>query len=160
MLSRLKTIATVAVFCVAMTVPGLAANPYFELKASPDAAAIPIGPEEFATIGPKEITTTIFIKNDGEHKVKGVLMRDLVKYSGGSGDAVKLVALDGYEMDVPMSDFIKYDAVVATEVDGNSLSVRDHGPAWLIYPASDHPELKDTLYESRAVWQIKLIEIN
>jgi len=87
-------------------------------------------------------------------------MRDLVKYSGETSHSVRLTALDGYAMDLPMSDFEKYDAVVATEMDGKPLSVRDHGPAWLVYPASDHPELKDTVYDSRSVWQIKTIEID
>lgn len=155
-----KLIPIAAAFLVVMASPVLAASPYFELKASPTSEAVPIGPEEYTAIGQKEITTTIFIMNDGEHKVKGVLMRDLVKYSGGTGEIVKLVALDGYEMDIPMSDFTTYDAVVATEIDGKPLSIRDHGPAWLIYPVSEHPELKDTLYDSRAVWQIKSIEVN
>lgn len=160
MLNTLKLIATAAIYCAAMAIPALSANPYFELKASPQAIAVPIGADEFAAIGLTEISTTIFVLNDGKHKVKGVLMRDLVKYSGGHGDAVKLTALDGYAMDIPMTDFETYDVVVATEIDGKPLSVRDHGPAWLIYPASTHPELKDTVYESRAVWQIKTIEID
>lgn len=160
MLHALKLIATAAIYCAAMALPALSANPYFELKASPEATAVAVGADEYAAIGQTEITTTIFVLNDGEHKVKGVLMRDLVKYFGGEGDTVKLTALDGYAMDIPMADFEKYDAVVATEIDGKPLTVRDHGPAWLLYPFSSHPELNDTVYESRAVWQIKTIEID
>lgn len=156
----LKLVATAVILCATPAMPALSANPYFELKASPDAAAMPIGAAEYTAIGLTEISTTIFTFKDGEHKVKGVLMRDLVKYSGGKGQAVKLTALDGYAMDIPMTDFETYDAIVATEIDGKPLSVRDHGPAWLIYPASQHPELNDTVYESRAVWQIKTIEID
>lgn len=159
MLNALKLIATAAIYCAAMAMPAFSANPYFELKASPGATAVAVGADEYAAIGQTEISTTIFVLNDGEHKVKGVLMRDLVKYSGGTGEVVKLIALDGYEMSVPMTDFVKYDAVVATEIDGKPLSIRDHGPAWLIYPVSEHPELNDTVYESRAVWQIKSISI-
>lgn len=143
--------------------PAMAGQAFYDVTGHIAAAkgpSIGIGADEAAAIGQTEISTTIFVMGAGEHKVKGVLMRDLVKYAGGKGTSIKLIALDGYAMDIPMSDFENYDAVVATEIDGKPLSVREHGPAWLIYPASQHPELKDTVYESRSVWQIKTIEID
>lgn len=160
MLNALKLVATAAIYCAIMAMPALSANPYFELKVSPEATAIPVGADDYAAIGRTEISTTIFALGNGEHKVKGVLMRDLLKYFGGKGEVVKLTALDGYAMDIPVTDFETYDAVIATEIDGQPLTIREHGPAWLLYPASGHPELIDTVYESRAVWQIKTIEID
>lgn len=154
------------IVCAALgcfTLPAAAGQPIYDITGHIDAAkgpSIPISADEMAAIGATEISTTIFVMGTEPHKVKGVLMRDLVKYAGGQGNSVKIIALDGYAMDIPMSDFNKYDAVVATEIDGKPLTVRDHGPAWLIYPASQHPELKDTVYESRSVWQIKTIEID
>ena len=55
---------------------------------------------------------TIFVMGEETHKVRGVLMRDLVKYVGGKGQSVKITSLDGYALDIPMSDFEAYDAVV------------------------------------------------
>lgn len=154
------------IVCAALgcfAVPAAAGQQIYDVTGHIDAAKGPslsISADEVAAIGATEISTTIFVMGPEQHKVKGVLMRDLVKYAGGRGTSIKIIALDGYAMDIPMSDFDKYDAVVATEIDGKPLTVRDHGPAWLIYPASQHPELKDTVYDSRSVWQIKTIEID
>jgi hypothetical protein len=123
-------------------------------------APLTFGLDDIANIGETEIKTSIFVMGDAQHTVKGVLMRDLMRHVGGKGQNAKIAALDGYTMDVPVEDFLKYDVVLATEIDGKKLTVRDKGPAWLIYPASANPELKDTIYESRSVWQIKTIEFN
>ncbi len=151
-----------AVLALCLSTPAFSGTPLYEVAGhlADGQAAQSISADEIAKIGETEINTTIFVMGAETHKVRGVLLRDLAKFVGASGDAVKLTALDGYALEIPMSDFETYDAVVATEIDGKPLSVRDKGPAWLIYPASDHPELKDTVYESRMVWQIKSIEFN
>lgn len=88
-------------------------------------------------------------------EVGGPLMRDVLQAAGVTGSKITARALDGYELDIPMEDVQNFDVLTATEVDGKPLSVRDRGPAWIVYPTVDHPELKDALYEARSVWQIK-----
>ncbi len=88
-------------------------------------------------------------------EVGGPLLRDVLSAAGVSGSKITARALDGYELDIPIEDVQNYDVLAATEVDGKTLSVRDRGPAWIVYPTVDHPELKDALYEARSVWQIK-----
>lgn len=119
-----------------------------------------IGAEDLEKIGFREIDTKVLTLGDRKRHVKGVLARDVIKYAGGKGESLKISALDGYVIDIPMSDIESYDVVIATEIDGKKLSVRDRGPAWMIYPVSQHPELDESVYESRSVWQIKTIEIN
>lgn len=87
--------------------------------------------------------------------VAGPLVRDVLAAAGVTGTKITARALDGYELDIPMEDVQNFDVLAATEVDGKPLSVRDRGPAWIVYPTVDHPELKDALYEARSVWQIK-----
>lgn len=118
----------------------------------------PVSADDFATIGQSEIRTKVHTMGDAARSVKGVLARDLMKFSGPAAEIMSVVALDGYAIDVPVSDITAYDVIIATEIDGKPLSVRDKGPAWLIYPVSEHKELDDTIYESRSVWQIKSIE--
>ena len=145
--------------------PGLshAGQPIYSVTgkiAAEQGAVRAIGAEDFAKIGPVEIRTKVLTLGEEQRSVKGVLARDLMKYLGAKGEYMKLVALDGYIIDVPVADIRKYDVVIATEIDGKTLSVRDKGPAWLIYPVSDHQELDDTVYEARSVWQIRTIEFN
>lgn len=161
-MNRLRRSLAAAALALCLATPVFAGAPLYDVGGhlSDGQAARSITAEDLAKIGETEINTTIFVMGTETHKVRGVLMRDLAKFVGANSETVKLTALDGYALDIPMSDFATYDAVVATEIDGKPLSVRDKGPAWLIYPASDHAELKDTVYESRMVWQIKSIEFN
>lgn len=153
--------AAALAFCVAT--PAFAGQPVYSVTgaiASEQGAVRALAAEDFEKIGMTEIKTKVLTMGDGEHVVKGVLARDLLNYVGAKGDNMKITALDGYQIDVPVEDIKTYDVVVATEIDGKALSVREKGPAWLIYPVSGHKELDDTVYESRSVWQIKTIEFN
>jgi hypothetical protein len=47
--------------------------------------------------------------------------------------------------------------VIAAEVDGIRLTLRNKGPARLIFPVSDHMELDETTSEARSAWQTKSI---
>jgi hypothetical protein len=158
---RLGLAAAALALCIAT--PALAGQPIYSVTgsiATEQGAVRAIAAEDFEKIGITEIKTRVLTLGDGEHSVKGVLARDLLDYVGAKGENMKITALDGYQIDVPVADIESYDVVIATEIDGKVLSVRDKGPAWLIYPVSGHKELDDTVYESRSVWQIKSIEFN
>ncbi len=145
----------------AATGPAVAEAPLYAVTGKVAAGtAVAIHEADLKAIGKTEIITSIFALGAGQHRVSGVLMRDLVKYVGGTGENVKVTALDGYAMDVPVSDFMNYDVILATEIDGRKLAIREKGPAWIVYPVSQHPELNDTIYEARSVWQVKSIDFN
>lgn len=99
----------------------------------------------------------------GEGKIqtaKGPLLRDVLAAAGiTSGDRIWVKALDGYELDIPFTDATNFDVITATTVDGKTLTVRDRGPGWIVYPNVDKPELNDALYEARSVWQLKELTI-
>jgi len=60
MFHQMKSVVAAVAVLIALSVPAWAGKPYFELKTSKSPQAIPIGDKEFAEIGTKEITTTIF----------------------------------------------------------------------------------------------------
>ncbi len=163
MISKFRSGLLAAALALSFAGAGLADAPLYSVTgniATGQGAVRAIGAEDFAKIGPVEIKTKVLTMGEEQRSVKGVLARDLMAYLGAKGENMKFVALDGYIMDVPVSDIHNYDVVIATEIDGKTLSVRDKGPAWLIYPVSDHQELDDTVHEARSVWQIKTIEFN
>lgn len=104
-------------------------------------------------LGEKAIRTKI-VSLQGEHEATGPLMRDVLASLNLKGTTVEATALDGYQVDIPVEDFMKYDVILATRIDGKLLSVRDKGPSWIIYPVSQHPELDDTTVEAKSVWQV------
>ena len=99
------------------------------------------------------VTSNEFV--DGEKSFRGPLARDLL-YECGSDlpDRVTLTAANDYQNSVPTSEFFQYDVIFALTMDGEYLSSRDKGPIWVIYPMSQHAELRDPVYNSHLVWQL------
>jgi len=60
---------------------------------------------------------------------------------------------------VPVSDAEQYRVILARTINGKSLSIRDKGPLFLIYPFDQYPELQNKLYYGRAIWQISVIKV-
>ncbi len=68
-------------------------------------------------------------------------------------------AINGYYIEIPVSDVLEYDVILAAKRDGNDMSVRERGPYWVIYPWSEQPALrKETIY-ARSIWQVIKIEL-
>ncbi|MEM7269968.1 MAG: molybdopterin-dependent oxidoreductase [Pseudomonadota bacterium] len=103
-------------------------------------------------------TSTEF--TDGEPEFSGPLARDVLA-SVGIGDATIAVmtAANDYAIEVPISDLMTYDVILATSVDGRRLSLRDKGPIWVMYPLDQHEELQDPVYNGRLIWQMVKIEL-
>ncbi|QQA42034.1 hypothetical protein [Pelagovum pacificum] len=93
---------------------------------------------------------------DSPSSFSGPLLRDLVE-GVGEDEQLSLVAINDYSVEIPMGDAINYDVIVATRLDGHHMSVREKGPLWVMYPFSDHPELNDSIYNARLIWQLDTI---
>lgn len=90
---------------------------------------------------------------------RGPLVRDLLAHLGlEEAETIRMTAANDYYVDIPTSDFRQYNAVLALEVDGERLSRREKGPLWLMYPISDHSELRSEVYNARLIWQVVRIE--
>ena len=90
---------------------------------------------------------------DGEAEFSGPLARDVIALLDNPEIVTfRLVAVNEYTVEVPVSDFIEYDVIFALFQDGQRFSSRDKGPIWVIYPMSDHTELQDRIYNDRLIW--------
>lgn len=90
---------------------------------------------------------------------EGVRMAELMAHVGAIGERVEGIALNNFYAEIPISDFTAYDALLAFKADGAYLGVRDKGPLFVIYPFDRFPELKNELYYSRSIWQLRRINV-
>lgn len=95
----------------------------------------------------------------GEHRFEGVLLADVLDLVGASGDLLTARALDGYTVDIPVSDVRRFSVLLATKIDGNVMRVRTKGPIWLIYPVDQFEELQAEHYSSRSIWQLTTLTV-
>jgi hypothetical protein len=90
---------------------------------------------------------------------EGVPMKALMDYLGADGTEVTAVALNDYRSTIPMSDFDKFEVVLAMKSDGEFMPIRDKGPLFIVYPYDSDPELRSEQYYSRSVWQVKELDV-
>lgn len=95
--------------------------------------------------------------DEGVIKFEGVLIRELMKKVGASGERAAIVALNDYMSEIPLEDFEKYDVILALKRNGEYMGVRDKGPLFIVYPYDTQPELKTQTYYARSVWQVARI---
>lgn len=96
---------------------------------------------------------------NGTPLFRGVLARDLLRSLGTEGKIARAVALNDYRHDIPLSDFFDYPVLLAYEMNGKPLPVRDKGPIWLIYPLDQFSELRNRMTERKMVWQLVELQI-
>ncbi|WP_296473359.1 molybdopterin-dependent oxidoreductase [Roseinatronobacter sp.] len=96
---------------------------------------------------------------DGRSTFEGFLVRDLLEAHEADGEVVIARALNDYQIEIPISDFERFDVIGALSMDGVPLSPRDKGPIWIVYPRDDHPELQDIRYDTRWVWQLVSLHV-
>lgn len=109
--------------------------------------------------------TTYVTKNpfiDGTSEFSGPLARVVLADAGQDmpKDAqLTVMAINDYKIDLPVSEILDFDVMLATRRDGETMSLREKGPIWIMYPISDNAELEDEAINSRLVWQLKSIQI-
>ena len=95
----------------------------------------------------------------GVNTFEGILVRDVLRHVGAKGTSAVATALNDYSAEIPLSDFEKFDVLLALRMDGRDLLPRDKGPVWIVYPRDQDAELQDARYDHRWVWQLTSLTI-
>lgn len=97
--------------------------------------------------------------HDGVGQFSGPRLRELLEPLRPAGKTLRITALNDYSVNIPLSDLQRYQPVLAWQLNGKALSVRNKGPLFLVYPFDSYPELNNPLYYARSIWQIKTITV-
>jgi len=100
------------------------------------------------------IFTTSTIWTDGEVIFRGVPLRTIMDEAGAGGKTVRMSALNDYVMEMPVSELGDNAPIVATRMNGKTMSIRDKGPFWVMYPYDAAPDFKTETNYARSVWQL------
>jgi hypothetical protein len=134
----------------------LAVNGKISVKNTPDAAVFDAAMLD-ALPQQSFVTTTPWFKTPT--KFTGPLLRDVLQALKANGTNIKATALNDYKINIPTEDALKYDIILATQIDGRVISVREKGPVFVIYPFDNHTELRSLTYYSRSIWQLKALSV-
>ena len=90
---------------------------------------------------------------------EGPFLRSVLEAAGAQGETLRLKAINGYMVDIPIGDALDLETILALKMNGFPMHVRYKGPLFLIYPFDRKPELYTREYFARSVWQISEIEV-
>ena len=100
-------------------------------------------------------TNTIWLDKVAEFT--GVSLKAVLDYAGASGSLIHAIALNDYKVDIP-ADTANEDApIVAYHLDGETMSARDKGPLWVVYPYDQNSQYRTEVIYSRSIWQLDRI---
>ena len=96
---------------------------------------------------------------DGTVKFEGVWARDLLEAVRATGDKVVAVALNDYQVEIPLEDLNNQNVLLVLKMNGTYMRVWDKGPVWIIYPSPPSGEARDMATRAKMIWQLKRLEI-
>lgn len=102
-------------------------------------------------------TTTIW--TEGEQVFQGVSLDVLIERLGVNAGTLRATAINDYSVEIPVSDARSGGPILAYRLNGETMSIRDKGPLWVIYPFDDNAEYRSEVIYSRSIWQLDRIEV-
>ena len=102
-------------------------------------------------------TTTIW--TEGKQTFTGVPLLALFKDIEVTHGEVDAIAVNDYSVPIPVSDAVEGGPMVAFEVDGKPMSIRDKGPLWIVYPYDSKTDYQSETIYSRSIWQLDRLRI-
>lgn len=101
-------------------------------------------------------TTTVW--TEGVQTFTGVELAELTEQLGLQGTTIRASALNDYTVSIPMTDAVENGPIVAYARNGETMSVRNKGPLWVIYPYDDEANYRSDVIYSRSIWQLDRLE--
>lgn len=90
---------------------------------------------------------------------QGPLLRDVLAAASASGTRIAAIAVNDYEAEIPFSDALQYEVIVALRMDGKPLSPRDKGPLFVVYPYDQFSPAEVGRYQDISVWQLDALRV-
>ncbi|WP_282154331.1 molybdopterin-dependent oxidoreductase [Ruegeria atlantica] len=102
-------------------------------------------------------TSTIW--TDDEVTFSGVPLKALLTELNTDGTSIEMVALNDYKVTMPLAELENDAPIIATRMDGETMSVRDKGPYWVVFPYDQDPKYRTETIYTFSIWQLKHLKV-
>ncbi len=92
-------------------------------------------------------------------KFTGPKLSDVLAAVGAQGKDIQAVAINNYQITIPMSDAQRYPVVMAWKINDQPIPVRAKGPLFIAFPYDNDAALRTAQYYERSIWQLKQLNI-
>ncbi|MBR9838925.1 MAG: oxidoreductase [Rhodobacteraceae bacterium] len=108
---------------------------------------------------PAQSFTTRTTWTDGAQHFTGVALRDLMTAVRTSGSRLRATAINGYSVEIPAAGWREPVPIIAYRRNGLAMSLREHGPLWIVYPYDAAAEYRSAQAYSHSIWQLDRIAV-
>lgn len=103
-------------------------------------------------------TTTVW--TEGPQQFEGVTLNALLNAIEASGATLIASAINDYAVEIPVSDAVENGPILAYHLNGETMSVRNKGPLWIVYPYDQDTTYQTETIYARSIWQLDRIEVS
>lgn len=97
--------------------------------------------------------------HSGSMRFEGVLLRAVLGLVEARGSNLLATAHNEYSATLPASDAARYNVILAMKLNGETMTLRDKGPLFIIYPFDSEKVLQNDMTYIRSVWQLRHIDV-
>lgn len=114
--------------------------------------------EALKALGDVEVETTT-IWTEGMQHFAGVPLKTVLDALGAQEGVVVASAVNDYAVKIPLSEVSPEAPIIAFERNGLTMSRRNKGPLWVIYPYDSDPSYRTEEVYSRSIWQLNRLAV-
>jgi len=103
--------------------------------------------------------TTTTIWTDGAVTFSGVPLKSVLAQVNGNATAVEMIALNDYKVAMPLAQIEDSAPIIATRMNGETMSVRDKGPYWVVFPYDLDPKYQTETIYAYSIWQLNRLKV-
>lgn len=108
---------------------------------------------------PQVSFTTGTIWTEAASTFSGPTLASVLEAAGAGDGDLRLSAINDYTVEMARGMVSDVAPIVATRIDGESFSVREKGPLWIVFPYDSGAEYQSELVYAVSVWQLVAIEV-
>lgn len=112
--------------------------------------------QDLKDIGVASIETST-IWTEGKITFEGVPLIALLDHLNVSDGTIVAKAINDYQITIPVSEARIEGPLIAYSMNGSTMSVRDKGPLWLVYPYDQNDDFRSEVIYARSIWQLDRI---
>lgn len=114
--------------------------------------------ETFAALADSTFETTT-TWTEGPHTFHGLSLHTLTELLALTDGSLLATAVNDYTVEIPVSDAQPGGPIIAYQMDGEDMSVREKGPLWIVYPYDSSPDYRTAVIHSRSIWQLDRLTV-
>lgn len=95
----------------------------------------------------------------GPQQFAGPTLASVLAAVGATGATLHARAINDYTVQIPISDAEEHNVILALDMNGRPMRVRDKGPIWIIYPM-DRASAEGRPFDGQMIWQLVQIRVD